>query len=70
VTRAELAGLLDAYREAIRDECRFVLPDGSVTDDMGLAYAIRATEATRRVLEYEVGRLIASSHAPRPSGAA
>jgi hypothetical protein len=70
MTRAELDELLDAYREAVRDECRFVLPNGTVTDDIGLAWAIKATESVRAVINYECGRLIASSHAPRPTGAA
>jgi hypothetical protein len=70
MTRAELDALLDQYREAIRHECTFVLPNGTVTDDIGLAWAIKGTESVRAVLNYECGRLIASSHAPRPSGAA
>lgn len=59
MTRAELTETLDAYREAIRAECEPGL------DDMALGHAIRRTEAIRRVLDYELGILCASSHAPR-----
>jgi hypothetical protein len=65
MTASEYAETLDAYREAIRLECSYMREDGSVTDDMGLGHAIRLTDSIRRVLDYEVGRLIATSHAPR-----
>jgi hypothetical protein len=58
VTVADLSELLDAYAEAIRTECDPAL------DDMGRAYAIRASNATRKVLDYEVGRLCATRTTP------